>query len=102
MSGPHYPTHSLQHSVNKYEVSTHQKYESKPYDGPAPSYEHAGMPKYETSIPKFEPKFEPKYEPNLSMENGQHGQINRNHLTSENARNILAADNNSISMTLMQ
>jgi len=89
--------------MHKFETNNVQKYESK-YEGPVPKYEAGSMPKYDPTGPvKFEPKFEAKYEPNLSVDSSQQSQINRNILTvSENARNILGAETNSISMPLMQ
>jgi hypothetical protein len=82
-----------------------QKYESK-YDGPVPTFDlGSSLPKYESASPtKFEPKFEPKYEPNLSVETrDQQGMpVDRNVLTPESSRAMLAGENNSVSMTLMQ
>ena len=96
----------------KYASETHcmksipQKYESK-YDGAMPSFDL--QPKYEGASPT---KFEPKYEPNLSMENSNSQQLVGGGETrigmvggvaEAPPRNILLApENNSISMTLMQ
>ena len=63
------------------------------------------QPKYEAASPT---KFEPKYEPNLSMDNSSSSQVGggetRPGMGEAPPRNILVApaENNSISMTLMQ
>ena len=86
---------------------TPQKYESK-YEGAMPSFELGGgsmQPKYDVAGSPTT-KFEPKYEPNLSMENSNSNSIQaaeREMRTEAPPRNILVApENNSISMTLMQ
>ena len=93
-------------------MRTPQKYESK-YEGAMPSFDL--QPKYDAASPT---KFEPKYEPNLSMENNSNNNSNNSGqqlvggdtrigmvgaAAEAPPRNILVApENNSISMTLMQ
>jgi len=63
------------------------------------------QPKYEAASPT---KFEPKYEPNLSVEHSSSREVGggadlRSGMVEAPPRNILVApENNSISMTLMQ
>jgi len=95
----------------KFEPAQLQKYESK-YEGAMPSFDL--QPKYDAASPT---KFEPKYEPNLSMENNSNNNSNNSGqqlvggdtrigmvgAAEAPPRNILVApENNSISMTLMQ
>jgi len=98
LPGPLYPSahSSLHHQAHKYEAPQVQKYEAK-YDGSVPTFDLGNIPKYDSACPtKFEPKFEPKYEPNLSVENSHPV------LVGETPRAMLAPENTSISMTLMQ
>jgi len=107
-SSHHYPPpHNPHHSMPKFEPAQLQKYE-----GAMPSFDLGGVvgmqPKYEAASPT---KFEPKYEPNLSVEHSSSssgrevggGELMRSGMVEAPPRNILVApENNSISMTLMQ
>ena len=78
------------------------------YEGAMPSFELGGggmqQSKYDAAATSpTTSKFEPKYEPNLSMENSNSSSHVAEPRMEAPPRNILVApENNSISMTLMQ
>jgi len=103
-TGHHYPPpNPTHHSMPKFEPAQLQKYE-----GAMPSFELGGggmqQSKYDAAATSpTTSKFEPKYEPNLSMENSNSSSHVAEPRMEAPPRNILVApENNSISMTLMQ